>query len=233
MSKNSNWELGDSRLDQDKVYQARKAADAEIELLNKEIKYNEEKKQAILDIYEKNFQMKEFLLKAEEKGLSTATQSILDFMASYNFLLEKSMHIKNLVNNQLVINTNKQYLELEQRINSDMMSFMSNEIPKLVSTLDTIDKENPCYESLKKGVESLIRKIIDTQQTQLANLEKQQSDIFANNQEQLKKSLLSLDNTVKERLLPIYSELKEQKHLTKKLDSILSEKQKQLLLEKI
>lgn len=233
MSKNSNWELGDSRLDQDKVYQARKAADAEIELLNKEIKYNEEKKQAILDIYEKNFQMKEFLLKAEEKGLSTATQSILDFMANYNFLLEKSMHIKSLVNNQLVINTNKQYLELEQRINSDMMSFMSNEIPKLVSKLDTIDKENPCYESLKEGVESLIRKTIDTQKTQLANLEKQQSDIFANNQEQLKKSLLSLDNTVKERLLPIYSELKEQKHLTKKLDSILSEKQKQLLLEKI
>lgn len=231
MSKNSNWELGDSRLDQDKVYQARKAADAEIELLNKEIKYNEEKKQAILDIYEKNFQMKEFLLKAEEKGLSTATQSILDFMASYNFLLEKSMHIKSLVNNQLVINTNKQYLELEQRINSDMMSFMSNEIPELMNNLDKIDKENPCYESLKKGVESLIRKIIDTQQTQLANLEKQQSDIFANNQEQLKKSLLSLDNTVKERLLPIFSELKEQKHLTKQLDSILSEKQKQLLLE--
>lgn len=231
MSKNSNWELGDSRLDQDKVYQARKAADAEIELLNKEIKYNEEKKQAILDIYEKNFQMKEFLLKAEEKGLSTATQSILDFMANYNFLLEKSMHIKSLVNNQLVINTNKQYLELEQRINSDMMSFMSNEIPELMNNLDKIDKENPCYESLKKGVESLIRQIIDTQQTQLANLEKQQSDIFANNQEQLKKSLLSLDNTVKERLLPIYSELKEQKHLTKQLDSILSEKQKQLLLE--
>lgn len=233
MSKNSNWELGDSRLDQDKVYQARKAADAEIELLNKEIKYNEEKKQAILDIYEKNFQMKEFLLKAEEKGLSTATQSILDFMANYNFLLEKSMHIKSLVNNQLVINTNKQYLELEQRINSDMMSFMSNEIPELMNNLDKIDKENPCYESLKEGVESLIRKTIDTQKTQLANLEKQQSDIFANNQEQLKKSLLSLDNTVKERLLPIYSELKEQKHLTKKLDSILSEKQKQLLLEKI
>ncbi|MDD2650674.1 MAG: hypothetical protein PHF36_06010 [Candidatus Cloacimonetes bacterium] len=231
MSKNSNWELGDSRLDQDKVYQARKAADAEIELLNKEIKYNEEKKQAILDIYEKNFQMKEFLLKAEEKGLSTATQSILDFMANYNFLLEKSMHIKSLVNNQLVINTNKQYLELEQRINSDMMSFMSNEIPELMNNLDKIDKENPCYESLKEGVESLIRKTIDTQKTQLANLEKQQSDIFANNQEQLKKSLLSLDNTVKERLLPIYSELKEQKHLTKKLDSILSEKQKQLLLE--
>lgn len=231
MSKNSNWELGDSRLDQDKVYQARKAADAEIELLNKEIKYNEEKKQAILDIYEKNFQMKEFLLKAEEKGLSTATQSILDFIANYNFLLEKSMHIKSLVNNQLVINTNKQYLELEQRINSDMMSFMSNEIPELMNNLDKIDKENPCYESLKEGVESLIRKTIDTQKTQLANLEKQQSDIFANNQEQLKKSLLSLDNTVKERLLPIYSELKEQKHLTKKLDSILSEKQKQLLLE--
>lgn len=231
MSKNSNWELGDSRLDQDKVYQARKAADAEIELLNKEIKYNEEKKQAILDIYEKNFQMKEFLLKAEEKGLSTATQSILDFMANYNFLLEKSMHIKSLVNNQLVINTNKQYLELEKRINSDMMSFMSNEIPELMNNLDKIDKENPCYESLKEGVESLIRKTIDTQKTQLANLEKQQSDIFANNQEQLKKSLLSLDNTVKERLLPIYSELKEQKHLTKKLDSILSEKQKQLLLE--
>ncbi|MDX9978264.1 MAG: hypothetical protein RBS16_09585, partial [Candidatus Cloacimonadales bacterium] len=146
MSKNSNWELGDSRLDQDKVYQARKAADAEIELLNKEIKYNEEKKQAILDIYEKNFQMKEFLLKAEEKGLSTATQSILDFMANYNFLLEKSMHIKSLVNNQLVINTNKQYLELEQRINSDMMSFMSNEIPELMNNLDKIDKENPCYE---------------------------------------------------------------------------------------
>ncbi|MFA5687523.1 MAG: hypothetical protein WC963_05670, partial [Bacilli bacterium] len=124
-----------------------------------------------------------------------------------------------------------QYLELEQRINSDMMSFMSNEIPELMNNLDKIDKENPCYESLKKGVESLIRKIIDTQQTQLANLEKQQSDIFANNQEQLKKSLLSLDNTVKERLLPIFSELKEQKHLTKQLDSILSEKQKQLLLE--
>ncbi len=230
MTKNSNWELCDSKQEQDKVYQARKAAETEIELLNKEIEYTEEKKQAVLDIYEKNFQMKKVLLQAEEKGLKTATQSILDFMTSYNFLLEKSVHIKSLINNQLVINTSKQYLNLEQKINSDMLNFMSKEIPELINTLNMIDKDNPCFNIFSENTELLIKNILDTQKTQLVRLEQQQNKIFENNQEHLKNALISLENRVKDRILPLFSELTEQKLLTEQLNKALSEKRNQLLL---
>jgi len=84
----------------DKVHQSRKAAEREIAILEAEGNLIREKKEAILSIYEANYQAKELLAQAESARMSAASASILDFMAKYNIYMEQSLQIISLYNSE-------------------------------------------------------------------------------------------------------------------------------------
>ncbi len=198
------WELCDTKTDQDKVLQARKAADSEIELLEKEQTLTQERKEAILALYKANYQYSTFLMQAQDKGLKNACDTILNFMSQYNIIIEKNMQIRAIITSEN-LKTNQLYYDLEQRVNQDTYEFTNTKLPELMNTLNSLDKDKPLYNTYKDSVEKMIQQTIDFQFKHLNHLESQQQKLFEMNQEFMKSSLINMQENVKNRINKLIS----------------------------
>ncbi len=217
-----NWELCDTKTDQNKVLLARRAAEAEIELLEKEQTLTQERKEAILAIYQANYQYSDLLIQAQERGLNTAFDTILNFMSQYNFMIEKCMQIRSAFTSEIIIKTNQLYYNLEQQVNQDTYELINKKLPELMNTLNALDKENPIYNTYKDSVEKMIQQTVDFQFKHLNHLQSQQEKLFEMNRDYMKDSFSKMEENVKKRIGIIFN----QPNFTQQIESNLK-----LLLE--
>lgn len=207
----------------DIVEKARKAAEKEILALEKEGILIKEKKDAILSIYDANYKAKILLMEAETSKLENISDTILTFIAEYNILMQQSMNIISIFN-QENIKVDYKYYDLQKKINTDTFDFMTNKIPVLINQLQLFDKDLPVYDDYKNGIQNHIKKLFDDQQEQIKHCREQQKNILQKNNKILEDCVKNIETKVTERLMPLFVEEKKQLEYSKRIEALVSER---------
>jgi len=215
--------LSTEKYGSDQVYQARKAAEQEIALLEAEGNLFREKKEAILAIYQANHQAKELISRAESARMEASTAAILDFVAKYNVYMEHSLEIITLFN-QAALDLDTAYSGLIDKTSRDTFEFMTDKIPELLNSLEKLDKNNPLYNQFKESSEKMIANLLAAQEKQLGYLHERQRSLVTDNNSLLKNSLVKLESRVTARLLPLFAEEQQQLAITAKIGMLLENK---------
>jgi hypothetical protein len=153
---------------EDVVEKARKAAEKEIAAMEKEGELIKEKKDAILQIYNANYKAKSLLMEAETSRILNISETILTFIAEYNILMQQSMNIISMFN-QENLKIDHKYYDLQKQINTDTIEFMTHKIPELINQLQFVDKDSPVYDDYKSGIQNNIKALFDSQKEQISH----------------------------------------------------------------